>query len=433
MAIVLTDNIHYKNIANAIRAKNGSTEKYQPADMSLAIEALDNRRGSIITKDVNFYDYDGTLLYSYTLEEAQALSRLPPLPTRDGLICQGWNYDLATIKSYNRLVNIGAIYITNDGKTRIHLTLEDGRLSPKLGICPDGTVEIDWGDGTNHDILTGTSVNSVKWTPTHEYASAGEYIIKLTVVGSMGFYGASTSNQYSGILRYSSGGDTRNYVYRNAVQKIEIGTGVTRIGDYAFSTCQSLSSIIIPNGVTYIGTYAFNNCYSLNSIVIPNSVVDIKSHAFNNCDALGTVIIPNGAKIIGTQIFYDCYSLRNIVIPDSVTSIESHAFHNCYALSSLTIPDKVTSIETYAFYNCYSLSSLVIPSGIKSIGINTFYNCYSAGYYDFSSHTFVPTLLNYNAFTGIPSDCRIRVPTELYDKWILASNWSKYTDYIEAV
>ena len=89
--------------------------------------------------------------------------------------------------------------------------------------------------------------------------------------------------------------------------------------------------------------------------------------------------------------------------------------------------------EEGLFYNCYSLSSLVIPSGIKSIGINTFYNCYSAGYYDFSSHTFVPTLLNYNAFTGIPSDCKIRVPTELYDKWILASNWSKYTDYIEAV
>ena len=39
-------------------------------------------------KDVNFYDYDGTLLHSYTAEEAQALSELPPLPTQKGLICQ---------------------------------------------------------------------------------------------------------------------------------------------------------------------------------------------------------------------------------------------------------------------------------------------------------------------------------------------------------
>src|SRR5574344_498215 len=33
-------------------------------------------------KDVNFYDYDGTLLYSYTLAEAQALTALPDQPTR---------------------------------------------------------------------------------------------------------------------------------------------------------------------------------------------------------------------------------------------------------------------------------------------------------------------------------------------------------------
>ena len=83
-------------------------------------------------KDVNFYDYDGTLLYSYTLEEAQALTELPALPTREGLTCQGWNYDLATIKSYGRKVNVGATYITDDGTTRIYIKLEDGRTSPCL-------------------------------------------------------------------------------------------------------------------------------------------------------------------------------------------------------------------------------------------------------------------------------------------------------------
>ena len=42
-------------------------------------------------KAVNFYDYDGTRLYSYTVEEAAALTELPPHPSHDGLICQGWN------------------------------------------------------------------------------------------------------------------------------------------------------------------------------------------------------------------------------------------------------------------------------------------------------------------------------------------------------
>ena len=41
MATVFTDDTHYKNIANAIRAKNGSTDTYKPSEMSAAIEAIE--------------------------------------------------------------------------------------------------------------------------------------------------------------------------------------------------------------------------------------------------------------------------------------------------------------------------------------------------------------------------------------------------------
>jgi hypothetical protein len=51
-------------------------------------------------------------------------------------------------------------------------------------------------------------------------------------------------------------------------------------------------------------------------------------------------------------------------------------------------------------------------------------------FYDFSHHTAVPTLANANAFTGIPSDCKIIVPDALYDKWVSATNWSTYASYI---
>ena len=40
-------------------------------------------------KDVNFIDYDGTLLYSYYVDEVQEMTELPPLPIHPGLICQG--------------------------------------------------------------------------------------------------------------------------------------------------------------------------------------------------------------------------------------------------------------------------------------------------------------------------------------------------------
>lgn len=151
----------------------------------------------------------------------------------------------------------------NDGDTHIWITLHEGRTSPMLGVCPNGTVTVDWGDGTEPDVLTGTSTTTVKWTPTHEYTAPGDYVIALTVEGTMGFYGNSSSNQYSGILRYASGADTRNRAYQNAVQKVEIGEGVTSIGGSAFCNCYSLASITIPEGVTSIGVYVFRECYGM--------------------------------------------------------------------------------------------------------------------------------------------------------------------------
>ena len=292
-------------------------------------------------KDVNFIDYDGTVLHSYTVDEAAALTALPPLPSHVGLICQGWNWSLANIKALGRAVTVGAMYITDDGKTRIYIHLEEGRTSPMLGCCPKGTVTVDWGDGTKPDTLTGTSVSTVKWTPTHEYSAAGDYVIELSVSGSVSFAGINSLNQYSYLLRYSSGADTRNRVYQSAIQKVEIGGSVTSIGGNAFYNCYSMSSITIPGSVTSIGNYAFYNCYSLSSITIPDSVTSIGSYAFFSCYSLSSITIPDGVTSIGQYAFNDCYGVRyydftrHTAVP---TLSNTSAFNNISADCEIRVP-----------------------------------------------------------------------------------------------
>ncbi len=425
------------SVANAIRTKGGTSETLVfPAEFVSAIQAIQAGGGGAITattpKDVNFYDYDGTLLYSYTLEEAQALTALPDGPTHDGLVFDGWNYSLENVKSLTRAMNIGAMYSTDDDTTRIYIHLEDGRTSPMLGICPNGTVTVDWGDGTEPDILTGTSLTTVQWTPIHNYASPGDYVIKLTVDGEAQLYGTNSTNTYSYILRYGSGADSRNRVYQKSILKVEIGAGI-RIGNYAFYNCYSLSSITIPDSVTSIGAYAFTICYSLSSITIPDSVTSIETYVFNNCYSLSSITIPNSVTSIGAYAFTTCYSLSSIIIPDSVTSIGNYAFNSCYSLSSITIPDSETSIGNYVFSACYSLSSITIPDSVTSIVNNAFQNCYGIAYYDFTALSAVPALSNTNAFTGIVADCEIRVPAALADEWKAATNWATYADYIVGV
>ena len=345
---------------DAVTAKGGTTTQAK------TVAGLADAIGTIPTGgsdpgapgDITFYDYDGTIITSWALEELAAKTALPDYPSHNGLICQGWNWSLADLKTTNRKMNVGAMYITDDGKTRIYIHLEEGRTSPMLGVCPNGTVTVDWDDGTTHDTLTGTSTNTVKWTPTHNYAAPGDYVIKLTVSGTMSVYGVSTSNQYSAILRYSSGADQRNRVYQNSVKRVEIGDGVTSIGKTAFQNCSSLASITIPDGVTSIGSSAFQNCYSLASITIPDGVTSIGSGAFQTCPSLTSVTIPDGVTSIGSSAFQSCsgvafYDFSNHTAAPTLAN--TNAFQGIAADCEIRVPASLvnewkaaTNWSTYA-------------------------------------------------------------------------------------
>lgn len=397
-------------VANAIRTKGGTTDTLIfPDGFVSAIGNLGSGE-PVQPKDVNFIDYDGTVLHSYTVAEAATLTALPPLPSHDGLTCQGWNWSLADIKALGRAVTVGAMYITDDGKTRIYIHLEEGRTSPMLGCCPSGTVTVDWGDGTTADTLTGTSTSTVKWTPTHNYAAPGDYVIKLTVSGTMRLYGGNDSEERSGILRYSSSGDKRNMVYRNAVQKVEIGADVEALAACALGGCDNLSSVTIPDSITTINICALAGCGSLSAVVVPCGITTIEEAVLRSCD-----------------------SLSRIAIPNSVTRLSKLAFQGC-CLQRITIPDNVTTIGDSALSVCHSLSYIKMPKNISLIQESAFNGTSGAKCYDFTSAMAVPTLSSVSAFTDvwnpIAEDCEIRVPVALYEEWISATNWAELANHI---
>ena len=350
------------DVANAIREKKGTTDLINPQDFSAEIAAIETGGGDTPT---------------------------PDMP------------------------------VIGDGKTYLYIKIAaPGRMTVPLYFSQTvaNGVAIDWGDGSATQTLSGTGNKNT----THTYAEIGEYTISLNPSSgcTLGFGAGSSSNSVMG-----DAGNTGR-VYCNMLQAVEIGKNVTSIGSYAFTNCFSLASVVIPQGVTSIGSHAFETCLSLASVVIPDSVTSIGSNAFRTCYALASVVIPDSVTRISVNAFYYCYSLASVVIPDSVTSIGSSAFINCFSLASVVIPQGVTSISDYAFDTCLSLASVVIPDSVTSIGDRAFYNCYGMAYYDFRASKSVPTLSNSNAFYNIPSICKIVVPDDLYDSWIVATNWS---------
>ena len=148
------------------------------------------------------------------------------------------------------------------------------------------------------------------------------------------------------------------------------------LGQYAFSDCEGLTSLIIPSGVTWIGRSAFSGCRVLTSLVIPSGVTSIGQYAFSGCKGLTSLVIPSGVTSIDRYVFSDCSGLTNLVIPSGVTSIEEAAFSGCSGLTSLTIPSSVTSIGSSAFSSCSGLTSIyVYPEKIPKLGTDIFYDC----------------------------------------------------------
>ncbi len=393
-----------------------------------------------VEKQVNFIDYDGTILHSYTATEANALTALPSNPSHTGLTSQGWNWTLQQIKTQLTAIPdgpiwVGQMYVTDDDKTRIYCRFDGTRLSPYLGICPNGTVTVDWGDGSEADTLTGSALNAVQ-NVQHNYAAAGDYVITLTAASGTTFAFYGTSSTYSYILRKGTSSTlttTQSDVYRNTIQKIELGSAA-RIGNYAFYRCYSLSSISMPNSATSIGTYAFLSCYKLFSVILPTDVQSIGNYTFQKCISLSLISLPSSVGTIGERAFYDCNNLSSITLPSGMTSIGIYAFYDCYTLTSIIIPSNITSIGNYTFYCCYCFSSIVIPSGVTSIGQSSFYYCYGMTEYHLKP-TSPPTLGNTAAFQSIPSDCVIYVPKSdghtVLDAYKGSSNWSTYADYMQ--
>lgn len=377
--------------------------------------------------DVNFIDYDGTIRYSYTAAEFANLSMLPANPSHDGLTAQGWNWSLNVAKTYVATYGklwIGQMYITSDGKTRIYIHLEEGRLSPYLGIAVNGTATVEWGDGSANSTVTGTNTSSVINTQ-HNYSAAGDYVIAISISGSMALWGHNTYS--SRVLWKNTTTAIQNHVYQNAIQKVEIGAN-TSIDSYAFRFCSSLTSITIPSSVTSIGKHAFYYCYSLASITIPNGVTSIDEYTFYSCCSLANITIPSEITSISKNTFYYCYSLASITIPSSVTSISGYMFYHCYSLASITIPNGTTTFGDYAFYNCYGLANITIPSGTTTFGEYAVYGCGGLSEIHFKPTT-PPTASNSGTFTSLPTDCKIYVPTGYLSAYTGATNYPSSSTY----
>lgn len=441
----------YTDVAGfKVKDTNNSTLTYvAESDMGTDVWVDDNGylhlsdgEGSFDDKSVFFYDYDGELIYSYSAAETQLMTELPPNPSHTGLTAQGWNWTLAEIKS--QLTNVGGDvvvgqnYVTDDGKTRIYITIEDDAVAAEpfyiAAITPTVAtgVTINWGDGNSE---TTTTTGSGQLYP-HTYASAGDYVITIEATsGTYRFAGWNTGDQ----VRIYGKEKNEMWYNRARVRKIELGSDCTEIYQYCFNGCINCETISMP---TTVAMNAALGCRKLKGFVVPHGATN--SGEYQGCVLLNTVSLPYTVISINGQAFYGCYSLEHITIPGNVTTINRLAFSACYNLKRIvlpqndsliigadniiantrmlteikfpnvgvlgasilsgasnlkkvTLPNNLRYLPSGCFNECPNLQNVIIPDTVKLIRDNVFYNAKKIDNINISDDV---TCIDNNAFWG---------------------------------
>lgn len=386
--------------------------------------------------DINFWDYDGTLLYAWTLAELAAKTELPPLPSHDGLVCQGWNWTLQDIKDAGRELDIGALYITDDGKTRLYVDVDTETWDDFVLNYWQSTrnaTTVDWGDGTTPESKNADSYIEHR----HVYASSGSYVITMSVKESTTMW--LGHDGYMLIAR-----DEADSGRCSMLRKVEVGARVPGTDPQCFRNCCRLESVSLPQTTKIYTPRAFEQCTQLRVLIAAD--MDEIRQTFYRCSNLRAIATPkgttqrDGSAITNTAIRQINFDITTAYFAEALKRVHIKAvngqvgdFSSCRALLEVTIPADATTFVAATFQGDNALRRVTCLGDIASIPAQVFQRCYPLRFVDFTHCTAVPTLANVNAFDQTHAQLEIRVPASLADAWKAATNWSSLADHIVGV
>ena len=370
----------------------------------------------IASSYVNFYDYDGTLLYAYTLSELNELTALPALPSHpgEGLTADGWNYTLEEIRATGAPVDVGAIYHTTDGLVHIRIRLSKASEKIlKLRLISEESATVNWGDGSTS--TTPSDKLGVEYVFSHTYSvPSGNGVRDFTVTIST--EGALTLGQYL----FSNNKTTYN---NYTVTEVYLPSDCS-VSDSVFYGCTMLKKATIPATVTSIPANCFRSCRNLRHLNVPRGVQSTGMYMLTDAILLRSVSLPYGCEVV-LYSFSSCKNLTRICVPKKNDSdIGNYALNLCSSLEEVYLTEGIENISNAAFYGCVSIKKLVFPSTLTAIGGSMFTDCQTLELLDFSALTQVPRHEGSALISTSIQQVVLVIPDELYSSWVTTTGWS---------
>ena len=178
------------------------------------------------------------------------------------------------------------------------------------------------------------SVTNIGWEAFNGCSSLTSINIpnSVTRIGESAFYRCSSLTSINIPDSVTSIGESAFYRC-SSLSSINIPDSVTSIGEYAFSGCSSLTKTNYTGTIdkwTEIDfgdessnpTYYSRNLYINNQLVTKanlTTATKISNYAFTSCESLTSITIPDGVTSIGGGAFSDCSNLSDVFYSNSDT------------------------------------------------------------------------------------------------------------------
>lgn len=359
-------------------------------------------------KIVVFYDYDGTVIEAYILETDEIVTELPKPPQHDGLVFAGWNHSVESINDNKIGLDVGAMYCTDDGATRLYMDIPYDSFLLYLNFSQSvaNGVTIDWGDG-----VTDTTDETVGYIEmSHTYENAGEYIIRLNVHDGCDVI-LGNKSKGEGLFYDSNGTGNTGTRY---LTKVQIGNGISLIDSGCFMYAYSMQSITIPPNVemeqgntfyftklkfvvypigckiAYFGTNRYlkgtslsetieyarvelNSACMWNHLILPNNVKTGYVYAYGNTDGMvDYIVLGTGLESLTGTIQYakKIWSFSEKV--DVLKIIYANSTQGNLLEEVYIAEGSISEVEQKGIFYSRNLKKCVLPKSVKKIGADAF-------------------------------------------------------------
>lgn len=238
------------------------------------------------------------------------------------------------------------------------------------GVVTDTILFIVPGEGATADQAMMPDYPSTPSLWNESNASALYIADGVTGIGSHAFSGMDTlekvvfqdASDLTYVGSYAFNGDNKAQFTDegNIDEKTTLDlSGVAKMGEYAFYNCDGIKGVELSGNIIAVETKEEGGTEEINH-KIPN-------YAFGSCNALTSITVPEGIETIGTAAFAGCTQASSITLPDSLVTIGDRAFAcsidgDNKQLTALTIPENVVTIGASAFYGYTALTTVTVES-----------------------------------------------------------------------